>query len=76
MQAAVRQATQRCTVLAIAHRLRSIIDYDRVLVLGPQGRVLEYAPPAEVLADADSALAQLARESGDYDELVALARGS
>ncbi len=35
------------TVLTIAHRLNTILDYDRILVLHA-GQVVEDGPPAEV----------------------------
>ena len=41
IQETIRTAFKQCTVLTIAHRLNTIIDYDRVLVL-EQGRKVEY----------------------------------
>lgn len=38
----------RCTVLTIAHRLNTIIDYDKILVLD-KGSVVEYGPPWELI---------------------------
>ena len=38
----------RAQVLCIAHRLNTIMDYDRVLVMG-DGHVLEYDTPAKLL---------------------------
>lgn len=37
-----------CTVITIAHRLNTVIDYDRVLVL-ENGRVVEFDKPAKLL---------------------------
>lgn len=39
----------RGTIIAVAHRLESIIDYDLVLVLG-HGKVLEFGAPADLIA--------------------------
>jgi ATP-binding cassette subfamily C (CFTR/MRP) protein 4 len=36
------------TILAVAHRLDTVIDHDYILVLG-QGKVLEFGPPADLL---------------------------
>ncbi|MBE7181361.1 MAG: hypothetical protein INR71_09180, partial [Terriglobus roseus] len=38
----------RNTTVTIAHRLQTIIDYDKVLVLD-HGRVVEFGPPWELL---------------------------
>ncbi len=37
-----------CIILAVAHRLDTLIDNDNVLVLG-KGRVLEYGLPLELI---------------------------
>jgi ATP-binding cassette subfamily C (CFTR/MRP) protein 4 len=36
------------TILAVAHRLDTVIEHDYILVLG-RGKVLEFGPPAELL---------------------------
>jgi ATP-binding cassette subfamily C (CFTR/MRP) protein 4 len=38
----------KCTVITIAHRLNTIIDYDKILVL-EKGEVVEYGPPWELV---------------------------
>ncbi|KAI8868256.1 P-loop containing nucleoside triphosphate hydrolase protein [Ramicandelaber brevisporus] len=48
-----------CTVITIAHRLNTIMDYDRVLVMDA-GRVVETGPPHALLADPDSHFARMA----------------
>jgi len=49
LQTTVRQAFAKTTVLAIAHRLLTIADSDRVLVLD-EGRVAQFASPHELLS--------------------------
>ena len=44
----VRASFKKCTVLTIAHRLNTIVDSDRVLVLD-QGEVAECGPVDELL---------------------------
>ncbi|WFD33892.1 CCR4-NOT core subunit cdc39 [Malassezia cuniculi] len=56
------------TILTVAHRLKTIIDYDKVLVLG-YGRVLEFGSPAQLLANKESAFFSLCANSGDLDML-------
>ncbi len=50
------------TVLAIAHRLQTIIDFDKILVLG-DGKVLEYDSPTVLLADSTSVFSSMIKES-------------
>ena len=48
IQKTIRTRFRECTVLTVAHRLATIIDSDRMLVLGA-GRVLEYDSPFRLL---------------------------
>jgi ABC-type multidrug transport system fused ATPase/permease subunit len=50
------------TVLTIAHRLQTIIDFDKILVLS-DGVVVECASPQELLANEDSVFSDMIRES-------------
>jgi ABC-type multidrug transport system fused ATPase/permease subunit len=61
------------TILTIAHRLQTIIDYDRVLVLD-KGEVVEYADPWELIQKEDGHFRSMCETSGDFDSLYELAR--
>jgi ABC-type multidrug transport system fused ATPase/permease subunit len=50
LQEAVKKCFAGSTVLSIAHRLESVMEYDKVLVLGA-GEILEYGAPSELLKD-------------------------
>lgn len=52
----------QCTTITIAHRIDTLLDYDRVVVLDA-GRVVEFDTPAVLLSQA-SCFQALAREAG------------
>ncbi|KAG0164899.1 hypothetical protein DFQ28_008804 [Apophysomyces sp. BC1034] len=62
-----------CTILCIAHRLHTVIEYDRILVLD-HGEVKEFASPLDLINDADSVFYKMCQNSGDFETLVALAK--
>ncbi|EEC16542.1 ABC transporter, putative [Ixodes scapularis] len=63
IQGALRTAFRRCTVLTIAHRINTVLDYDKILVMG-EGRVLEFGPVSELLANPHSVFRSLAQDAG------------
>ncbi|CAM9715367.1 unnamed protein product, partial [Chrysoparadoxa australica] len=58
IQTTIRKGFKNSTVLTIAHRLSSIVDSDKILVMS-DGEVKEFAPPQELLADENSLFSQL-----------------
>ncbi|KZT58208.1 multidrug resistance-associated ABC transporter [Calocera cornea HHB12733] len=59
----IRHEFADSTILTIAHRLRTVIDYDKVLVLD-QGRIAEYDDPARLLANPSSMFYALCKSTG------------
>lgn len=53
MQKIIREEFKDRTILAVAHRLESIIDFDRIVVLD-RGHVVEQGPPGLLLSDIKS----------------------
>lgn len=62
IQAIIRSQFENCTVLTIAHRLNTIMDYDRVLVLD-KGTIAEFDSPSCLIA-ARGIFYSMARDAG------------
>ncbi|KPJ19664.1 putative multidrug resistance-associated protein lethal(2)03659 [Papilio machaon] len=62
IQATLRTTFAQATVLTIAHRLNTVMDYDRVIVMD-KGRVVESGHPFELLTSEDQ------RSRGDENHL-------
>lgn len=48
IQGTLRDRFKNCTIITIAHRLDTILDYDRIMVLD-RGRIVEFDSPANLL---------------------------
>ena len=63
IQKTIRSEFTDCTVLTIAHRLHTILDSTRVLVID-SGRVAEFDTPQSLLQDPNSIFHSLAKDAG------------
>ncbi|KAJ2160764.1 hypothetical protein GGF46_002010 [Coemansia sp. RSA 552] len=62
IQESIRREFQDCTVLTIAHRLNTIIDNDKILVIDA-GRVAEFDTPKNLLSNESSLFSRLVEEA-------------
>ncbi|CAI4055377.1 hypothetical protein SUVZ_16G4640 [Saccharomyces uvarum] len=75
IQTIIRATMATTTVLTIAHRLRSVIDYDKILVMD-MGRAKEYDHPYSLMSDRNTIFHHLCRQSGEFEKLFDLAKAS
>ncbi|XP_063678507.1 ATP-binding cassette sub-family C member 4-like [Bolinopsis microptera] len=75
IQSTLRDKFSDCTVLTIAHRINTIIDSDRVMVMD-SGLLVEFDHPAVLLKNSDSIFYDLVKETGMFDVLVEQANSS
>ncbi|RDD40608.1 Multidrug resistance-associated protein 1 [Trichoplax sp. H2] len=62
IQTTIRREFIDCTILTIAHRINTIMDSTRVMVLD-QGQIAEFDPPAALLARKDSVFYSMAKDA-------------
>ena len=62
IQSTIRTEFSGCTVLTIAHRLNTILDYNRVMVLD-KGKIVEFDDPKTLLQNPDSSFYALAKSA-------------
>ncbi|KAG8904640.1 hypothetical protein FRB99_001405, partial [Tulasnella sp. 403] len=57
------------TILTIAHRLRTVIDYDKIMLLD-QGKLVEFDRPSVLLADPTSKFYALCKSAGKTEFVI------
>uniref|UniRef100_A0A0A0LGU8 ABC transporter domain-containing protein n=1 Tax=Cucumis sativus TaxID=3659 RepID=A0A0A0LGU8_CUCSA len=63
IQKTIKEEFKSCTMLTIAHRLNTIIDCDRILLL-EFGQVLEYDTPKQLLSNEESDFSKMVQSTG------------
>uniref|UniRef100_A0A6V2H2N6 ABC transporter domain-containing protein n=4 Tax=Ditylum brightwellii TaxID=49249 RepID=A0A6V2H2N6_9STRA len=64
IQRMLRTRFKNITLLTIAHRLHTIMDYDVILVMDA-GKAVEFGPPSELLEQSGSLFAELVNSTGE-----------
>ncbi|XP_040361208.2 ATP-binding cassette sub-family C member 2 [Ixodes scapularis] len=63
VQRTIRRDFGHCTVITVAHRLQTIMDVDRIVMMR-DGEIVEVGSPEKLLRDRESAFHAMAREAG------------
>lgn len=67
IQETIVKEFSHCTILCIAHRLKTIINYDRILVMD-KGEVAEFDTPKKLFEQKDSIFQQMCQKSNITEE--------
>ncbi|KAJ7054741.1 hypothetical protein C8F01DRAFT_1221334 [Mycena amicta] len=73
IQTTIREEFTDSLLLTIAHRLKTVIDYDRLLVLD-KGKVVEFDTPYKLIQKKDGIFRGMCLKTGYFDELESAAR--
>ena len=65
IQRTIREELSNAIVITIAHRLKTVMDYDRILVLD-EGRIVEFDTPWALLQTPNSAFREMCQNSADW----------
>ncbi|KAH7905234.1 P-loop containing nucleoside triphosphate hydrolase protein [Hygrophoropsis aurantiaca] len=72
IQATIREEFGESLLLTVAHRLRTVIDYDRLIVLD-KGEVVEFDTPLNLIQKEEGIFKAMCLKSGTFAELEAAA---
>ena len=75
LQETIKSEFKDCTVLSIAHRLKTVAYFDKILVMD-EGRVTEFASPLQLLADPESIFYRMCERSGDLASIIDIAKAA
>ncbi|RUP16849.1 P-loop containing nucleoside triphosphate hydrolase protein [Jimgerdemannia flammicorona] len=73
IQQTIRNEFVDSSLLCIAHRIRTVADYDRILVLDA-GQVVEYDTPYKLMMQENGVFRSMCERSGEFVDLLAIAK--
>ncbi|TFK26992.1 hypothetical protein FA15DRAFT_614912 [Coprinopsis marcescibilis] len=73
IQTTIREEFGGSLLLTVAHRLRTVIDYDRLIVLD-KGQIVEFDTPYNLIRKNHGTFRQMCMKSGTFTELEAAAK--
>ncbi|KAG8843875.1 hypothetical protein FRB96_003699 [Tulasnella sp. 330] len=74
VQKTIREEFTNALLITIAHRIRTIIDYDRLIVMD-QGRIVEFDTPYNLIQKEGGVFRGMCLKSGQFDELLEASKG-
>ena len=69
IQNTIRSEFKECTIVTIAHRINTIMDYNRIMVLD-QGHMIEFDSPRKLLEQKESLFYSMAKEAGLLRKMI------
>jgi ABC-type multidrug transport system fused ATPase/permease subunit len=74
IQKTIREELSSALVITIAHRLKTIIDYDRILVLDA-GQIAEFGEPRALLMKSGGVFREMCKKSADWPIFASIIQG-
>ncbi|KAG0212045.1 hypothetical protein BGX28_006943 [Mortierella sp. GBA30] len=73
VQMTIREEMADATIITIAHRIRTIVDFDRVLVMDA-GEIAEFDKPYTLMRKEGGLFRSMCERSSDFETLLAIAK--